>query len=174
MSCGDRLETICGGKKTSAVCVKFTDIVPPIGSSLYGEGCLDAEETTKDLYELVGKLLSATDTTGLSGFCLEIDTNDAGEITQREINIAILRKLCETSTPDTTQPDVDPSKILISSCDLNYGDLVDACGDDINSLCALLQVLLDQANKVTTLETRVTALEQKVTNLEQLIGDCCS
>lgn len=183
MACGDKIKDTCV-KKIPLRCIDAKGIVAPEISSLFEESCLDGFEIVEDIYELLDKLYTQLDTTDLDTFCLEFETNDDGEVTQKEVNKAILKAVCEIqdtlskqNTDDTggdTTNTVNPSSIDITKCSFEYGDLVDKCGGSIDGFCELIQVLINSANTVLTLQTQVTSLQSTVTNLETTLNDIVS
>lgn len=174
MSCGSKVSNFCGGNKYALRCVDAVGITPAEVSDLFGETCLDGFEVIQDLYSLIGTIYTYLDTTDFETYCVEFTPNENGEITQREVNLGLLKFVCEleqkipTESGSTT---VDPRDVDITVCEFDYGTLVDKCGAPIEDLCELLQALIDEVNTIDALETRVTTLESQVSTLETTVAD---
>jgi hypothetical protein len=176
MACNDKLSNNCGGTHMSAYCVEVLNIVLPKLSSLTSPKCLNAQETIKDIYEILKTIETSLDTTNLEKYCVSLETNDSGEITQREVNVGILEKICELETllnnlGTPTVSEVSPLAIQLEECELDYKSLVDNCGEQITNLCQLLQTLIDKADLITALTARVAVLESAQSDTESTIAD---
>lgn len=164
MGC-NKINNTCGGNKYALRCVDAEGITPPEVSPLYEQGCLSGYEVIEDIYDLLGKAVASLDTTKIDFSCVDIDTNEDGEITQREINKGLINYICKLPTTS----DIN-NGFNLGACNLDYGALVNICNDNIETLCELLQVLVNSANALNTAEATIGVLQAQALDFEARIA----
>lgn len=174
----NKLSNTCG-VMGYARCLWYDAALPEISQL---SECATVEDTIKELYGFVDKHAAALDTTDLNDYCNIIETNEEGEITQREVNVAVLKKLCELTESlegITGEGSLDMSKIDMSKCELSLTGLTDLCGEEITSFCQLIQTLVDKTisqqesidSLTTSLETLQSTVDTISSNLTTALAD---
>lgn len=131
----------CGDIKTNAHCVYVDKDVLSEGSDLREEDCVVVHETLSELYEWVEELKEAYKDIDTS--CLTVETNEEGEVTQRELNEAIIQKLCTT---ENTESDGGGHEDF---CDLDFKEKDKTiCTDDIKTNCEFFQYIIDRLDRI--------------------------
>lgn len=172
--CLEKLTSTC--VRNYATCVSYEGYIPEI-SDLSKAVCVSLDDTTEDIYKFIEKFHIALSTDTFDDYCIEFDTNDEGEITQREVNLGLILKVCELESLIEALgggESIDMSKLDLDSCDLNLTDFVDACGESITSVCGLLQALVDkvvsQQGEIDTLNATISNMQTDISNLETTIS----
>jgi polyhydroxyalkanoate synthesis regulator phasin len=73
MSCTGKIKNNC--RKVNSSCVSYENEVPEF-SDLYEEGCLSIEETTEDLYNLIGDIKEELDFESLRNGCITYPSDE--------------------------------------------------------------------------------------------------
>lgn len=142
-NCGNKIKHMCG-EKTYATCTYYELDVPAF-SSLVGDECITIEETTEDLYNLVGGIKSEIDLSALGQGCINYGVNPK---TVKSVLLKYEQEICELkSKVDYLENEAICDKIITDCVDLT--GIVDACNTPINTLGELLQYLLDNTTPQT-------------------------
>jgi hypothetical protein len=151
MSCRDKISNRCG-KRSSSVCVDYEGILR-VGTGLDPNDCLSVQDVIEDINDGIDELKANTDLSALTSQCIDFN-NGANPLTVSAAIIGLEQKLEEvmafigmkcddcSGSPDCT----DCPKIFsdnIACLNLDYGVLVDACGNQPANLQELLQIMLD-------------------------------
>ena len=174
MGCIEKLSSGC--VKNFAPCISYEKDLPSC-SKHKDANCVSLEDTTSEIYEYICNFKAALSTAGFdTEFCLTFETNSDGEITQREVNEAILQKVCELEIAVAALgggSEIDMNNLDFSSCEFNLGSFVDTCGEEINSVCDLLQALVDtivtQQSTIDTMNTTISSLQSQITSLDERV-----
>lgn len=137
--CGEKRTKSRCGTLTPAVCVKYEGEFPE-WSSLKDESCTSIEEVAEELYDKIGDVQETVELGNIDN-CINYDRETDGTV---KINTAVTKHaelLCELlGAGDPSGKDLSPD---ISRWGLNYGCLVDECGNPPTTLKQLLQLLIN-------------------------------
>lgn len=139
MNCHNRLKHTCGSTNY-ATCIQYESSVNT-DSELVNETCLDLEQTTQDIYNQLENL----DLSALGELCLSY-TTISGKNIVKNVLLKFEEKICELENRVEELETVDICNQSITSCNLDFGDLVDACGNQPTTLAETLQLILTQLN----------------------------
>lgn len=139
MNCHNRLKHTCGSTNY-ATCIQYESSVNT--DSQYDENdCLSIEETTQDIYNQLENL----DLSALGELCLEY-VQESGKNIVKNVLLKFEEKICELENRVEELETVNICNQSITSCNLDFGDLVDACGNQPTTLAETLQLILDNLN----------------------------
>ncbi len=139
-SCNSKIKHTCTGNLQYATCVQYELELPEF--SELGE-CVSIEETTEELYTLVGGIKDEIDLSDLGEQCLEY-TLEEGKIIVKNVLLKYEEELCslrERVLELETRP----------LCEMPLGDcidtlcLVDPCDNPITTWGQLIQILVNNA-----------------------------
>lgn len=136
-NCGNKVEMTCG-ETTYAQCAMYESDVNT-NSELIEADCKNLEETTQDIYNQ----LEDINLSELGENCLEYVSED-GRIKVKTVLLTYEQEICELKAKVGELETVAVCNLIITSCGLNFGDLVDECGDQPETLVEVLQLLLNQ------------------------------
>lgn len=129
-------------EKTNAVCVKYETDLPEW--SEINDCYVSLEDTTEELYDVVGDLKESLDSSNLKSECLDVKDKKQFEINQEFINA-----ICEIKD---TMLDRGGDFNL---CDLDYGDLLEEGPCDINrptTICEFAQFVLNTLKELKNVQ----------------------
>ena len=139
MNCHNKTKHTCSSVNYST-CIQYESSVNT--DSQYDENdCLSIEETTLDIYNQLENL----DLSALGELCLEY-TQASGKNIVKNVLLKFEEKICELENRVEELETVDICNQSITSCNLDFGDLVDACGNKPTTLAETLQLILDNLN----------------------------
>jgi hypothetical protein len=141
----NKIKNSCTGSKTYAACAQFEGDVNE-DSALVDETCLSLEETTQDLYDQVGAIKNNQDLSDLGNACLEYVEDEDGKIIVKNVLIKLEEEICSLKERINLLETVDVCNQNIVPCSLDFGDLVDTCGNQPTTLSETLQLILDSLN----------------------------
>lgn len=127
------------GSENYAICTHFEG-TPNTDSSLTENSCISVEEALQDIYDQVGNHLDLSE---LGQSCLEYVEED-GKLFVKNVLLKLEQEICDLKERVADLEDVDICNKDITSCELNFGDLVDACGNTPQTIAEVLQLLLNQ------------------------------
>jgi len=130
--------------ETFATCVRYELDVPTFSN--IKDKCKSIEDTTKDLYELVGEVKENIDLSDLGNKCLNY-TEVGGKKLVRSVLLKYEQEICDLK--DKVKNLESGSSICnksIEGCGINFGTLEDECGNPINTLGEALQAIVDKIN----------------------------
>lgn len=93
MGCGNKISDTCGGKKTTATCVKYEGEIPDY-SDLNECDCYTVEEVTEDIYTELGDVKEEIDLEGLESDCIDFTLTN-GKVLVKDAIFALTEKVCE-------------------------------------------------------------------------------
>ena len=135
----NRISHTCG-ERTYLICSEYEGSVNT-DSSLIEESCLNGQEVVQDIYNQLENL----DLSALGELCLEY-TQASGKNIVKNVLLKFEEKICELENRVEGLETVDICNQSITSCNLDFGDLVDACGNQPTTLAETLQLILDNLN----------------------------
>ena len=134
----NKIKHTCG-TKNYATCIEFETALPEFSELI---DCVNLEETTEELYNLT----SESQLSGLGESCLEYVETEEGKIIVKNVLLKFEEEICTLKERITDLETISICNQSITSCNLDFGDLVTACGDQPTTLKEVLQLLLDQQN----------------------------
>jgi hypothetical protein len=138
-NCGNKIKHTCA-EKNYATCVHY-ELEVPTFSSLVNQDCITIEETTEDLYEVVGGVKSEIELSALGDGCLAY-VQEGGKTIVKNVLLKYEEEICalkEKVAVLETQAICD--KVVTDCVDLS--GITDQCNSPVNTLGELLQYLLD-------------------------------
>ena len=135
----NRISHTCG-ERTYLICSEYEGSVNS-DSSLIEESCLNGQEVVQDIYNQLDNL----DLSALGDLCLSY-TTVGGKNIVKNVLLKFEEKICEMEEKITELETVNICNQSITSCNLDFGDLVDACGNQPTTLAETLQLILDTLN----------------------------
>ena len=143
MTCFKKTKYTCGDT-TYATCVKYEKTLPEF--TKITDECYTIEETTEDLYEIVGEVISEIDLSAL-GQCAEIDYLDENtKIIVKNVLLKYEEEICTLKTKVAELESTAICDLPIAGCNFSLGTLADACDNPPQTFGELLQVLINQHN----------------------------
>lgn len=139
MNCNNNIKHTCSSTNY-ATCINFEGSVNT-DSELVNETCLDLEQTTQDIYNQLDNL----DLSDLGELCLSYTTVEGKNIV-KNVLLKFEEKICELSEKVNLLETTDICNKSIVPCSLDFGDLVDTCGNQPTTLSETLQLILDNLN----------------------------
>jgi hypothetical protein len=138
-NCNNKIKNTCGDIKP-LTCTEFEGDVNS-QSNLIGESCISGEEAIQDLYNQIEQL----DLSELGSLCLDYVQED-GKNVVKNVLLKFEEKICELETKIEELETTDICNKLITDCNLDFGVLVDDCGEVPTTLAETLQLILNQIN----------------------------
>lgn len=123
-----------------ATCIAYETILPEFSEL---EGCVSIEDTTTELYTLVGDIKDETDLSALGELCLSY-TMVEGKLIVKNALLKFEEKICELETQIENLQNLNICNVSISECGLDFNGLVTECGETPQTLIEVLQLLLNQ------------------------------
>lgn len=120
--------------KYYATCVYYELDLPEISQL---QDCVTLEETTQELYSFIEELKSELDFSQLETNC-----GDLTELSLKEILVAQQNKICELEQELGEQPNLLDTPL--TDCDIDLQGLVDVCGEQPETVCDLLKIIVNQ------------------------------
>ena len=140
-SCHSKIRHTCG-TKNFASCIDYQTELPEFSEL----ECPSVEETTEELYNLVGEIKEETDLSELGEKCLEYLLDENDKIIVKNVLLKFEEKICELEEKVDLLETTDICNKSIVPCSLDFGDLVDTCGNQPTTLSEALQLILDNLN----------------------------
>lgn len=137
--CNQKIKATCGATNF-ATCIYYESEVNT-DSELDENSCLTIEETTQDIYNQLENL----DLSALGELCLEY-VQVSGKNIVKNVLLKHEEKICELEARVLELETTDICNKVITACNLDFGDLVTACGDQPTTLAEVLQIILTQLN----------------------------
>jgi hypothetical protein len=138
-NCGNKIKHMCG-EKTYATCTYY-ELEVPAFSELLDQDCITIEETTADLYEVVGGVKSEIDLSSLGNDCLTY-VQEEGQNIVKNVLLKYEQEICDLKSKVSYLENEAICDKIITDC-VDLSGIVDACEQPINTLGELLQYLLD-------------------------------
>ena len=141
--CGNKINQTCGSTTYSS-CTNFEG-TPNIQSVLYEETCLDQEVVDQDQYNQLGEIKNQIDLTELGESCL-VYVLEEGKVVVKNVLAKFEEEICTLKTKINMLETESICNKNIASCDFDFGNLVDACGNQPLTLARTIQLILDTLN----------------------------
>ncbi len=135
-NCGSKIKHTCA-EKNYATCIYYELEVPDF-SSLVGEDCITLEETTEDMYTLIGDIKSEIDLSALGQDCI---THGVNPKTVKNVLLKYEQEICDLKDRVNTLETTAICDMNITECGLTLPD--NPCGGTFSTLGELLGYLLD-------------------------------
>lgn len=129
------------GSITPATCVKYETNLPTFSEI---ENCPSIEETTAEIYTLIGQIKADLDLTELGEDCLTY-TQVGGKIPVKNVLLKIEEKVCQLQEEITLLKTTDIFNRSLTGSGLNLSCLTDACNDTVTTYGELFQALITKA-----------------------------
>lgn len=139
-NCKDKITSTCG-KKVNAKCVDYEGTFHD-ESELTTCDYPSVEDVIEDINVTLNEITAALDTSGLGDSCITYTEVD-GKITIKEALLRLEEKVCALSSAIDTSGCPPVFSQDITCVGLDYGCLVDPCGNPITNLKDLLQALIN-------------------------------
>ena len=136
----NKIKHTCGSGRNFAVCIE-TEGEVNTDSTLVGETCTNLQENLDDIYNQLDNL----DLSELGELCLEY-VQFSGKNIVKNVLLKHEEKICELQARVEELETTDICNKIITACNLDFGDLVDACGNQPTTLAETLQLILDTLN----------------------------
>ena len=141
-NCNNRVKQTCG-TTNYATCISYETELPPFSEL---DDCVDLDQTTTELYSLVGEIKEETDLSELGNKCLEYIETDEGKIVVKNVLLKFEEKICELEEKINILETTAVCDLNISSCNIDWGTLTDQCGEQPQTLAQAIQLLANQHN----------------------------
>ena len=141
-SCQSKVKHTCTGSIQYALCTSYEGILPEFSEL----ECPSIEETTEELYNLVGEIKEETDLSELGERCLEYLLDENDKIVVKNVLLKFVEEICNLKEKVNLLETTDICNKSIVPCSLDFGDLVDTCGNQPITLAETLQLILDNLN----------------------------
>ena len=140
-NCSNKIKSTCGST-TYATCTTFEGTLPDFSELT---DCVDLDQTTTELYSLVGEIKEETDLSELGNKCLEYVETDEGKIVVKNVLLKFEEKICELEEKINILETTDICNKSLASCNLDLSclDLL-PCDTPINTLGDLLQSMINK------------------------------
>ena len=139
MNCHNKIKHTCSSTNYST-CIQ-TEGEVNTDSELFEVECMNLQENLDDIYNQLGNL----DLSALGELCLSYVQENNKNIV-KNVLLKFEEKICELENRVEELETVDICNQSITSCNLDFGDLVDACGNQPTTLAETLQLILDNLN----------------------------
>jgi hypothetical protein len=137
-SCGSSIKHTCSGNLQYATCVQYELPLPEF--SELGD-CVSIEETTEELYNLIGEIKEETDLSELANECLEYVLEE-GKVIVKNVLLKHEQEICELKEKVEQLENRQLCEIPISSCNINLDCLTLPCDQSIATLEDLLNAMI--------------------------------
>lgn len=141
-NCKDKIVSTCG-KRSNAKCVDYEGTFHN-DSDLETCDYPNVEDVIEDINVTLNEITAAIDTSGLGDSCIDYTEVD-GKITIKEALLRLEEKICSLSEAVGTGGCPPVFTEDISCLNLDFGCLVDPCGNQITNLKDLLQALINKS-----------------------------
>ena len=141
-SCQSKVKHTCTGSIQYALCTSYETDLPEFSEL----ECPSIEETTEELYNLVGEIKEQTDLSELGEKCLEYLLDENDKIVVKNVLLKFEEEICNLKEKVNLLETTDICNKSIVPCSLDFGDLVDTCGNQPITLAETLQLILDNLN----------------------------
>lgn len=138
-NCNNKISHTCG-TRTLASCADFEGTVN-IDSEFGENDCISVEDALGDIYNQLDNL----DLSSLGELCLSY-TTVGGKNIVKNVLLKFEEKICELEGKVQELETTDICSKSIVPCSLEFGTLLDACGDQPTTLGETLQVILTKLN----------------------------
>ena len=142
MNCHNKIKHTCSSTNY-ATCISYETELPPFSEL---EDCVDLDQTTTELYSLVGEIKEETDLSELGNKCLTYLTDENDKIVVKNVLLKFEEKICELEEKVNTLETTAVCDLNISSCNIDWGTLTDQCGEQPQTLAQAIQLLANQHN----------------------------
>jgi hypothetical protein len=144
-NCNNKIKNTCGGR-TFAGCVDYEGDLPEfttVGS------CPTIEETTEEIYKEVDEIRTATNLSGLGELCLSYTLVD-GKVIVKNALAKFEQEICSLKQQILILQTTSICNTSIVPCNLEWGDLVNECGLQPQTLGQTLQLLINNTTQTTS------------------------
>lgn len=143
-NCGNKIKHTCA-EKNYATCVYY-ELEIPTFSDLVDEDCVTLEDTTEDMYDLIGDVKSEIDLSALGQDCISYGINPK---TVKSVLLKHEEEICNLKDRVNILETTAICDIIITNCGLDLSGLNNNCSSPIITLADLLGYLLDNTTPPT-------------------------
>ena len=129
-SCQSKVKHTCTGSIQYALCTSYEGILPEFSEL----ECPSIEETTEELYNLVGEIKEETDLSELGEKCLEYLLDENDKIVVKNVLLKFEEEICNLKEELELVKNRQICDIPITECLPNLDCLTDACDNNITTL----------------------------------------
>ena len=144
-NCNQSIKYTCTGNTNYATCIEFEGEVNS-NSEYTSDDCLSVEETTQDQYNQLENIWDEIDLSELGEQCLDYLTNEEDKIVVKNVLLKFEEEICQLKEKINTLENTAVCDLDISQCDIEWGNLTDACGEQPQTLKEAIQLLVNQHN----------------------------
>ena len=131
------------GCETAFATCLVTEVTPNPQSSLVNEQCIDQEQFNEDVYGQLEAIQTNSDLTELIEQCLDY-VLVGGKLFVKNALLKQGEEICALKEEIEILKTTAICATSIQDCNFTFGDLVDSCGDQPQTLGDLLQILINQ------------------------------
>lgn len=144
-NCGNKIKHTCA-EKNYATCVYY-ELPIPTFSELHGEDCTTLEETTEDIYNILGDILGDIDVSALGENCINYNIGRGQVLKIKDVVLQLEQEICDLKDRVNVLETTAICDINITDCGLNLPN--NPCGGSFTTLGELLGYLLDNTTPLT-------------------------
>lgn len=133
------------GSTMKAACVDYETELPEFSGI---SDCADIEQTTTELYELVGDIREQIDLSELGEQCLDYVLDEDDKIVVKNVLLAYETEICALKERVETLENTAFCDMSLEACGLDFECLTDACSGEITTVKELLQALITKSCEV--------------------------
>ena len=138
-SCQSKVKHTCTGSIQYALCTQYETDLPEFSEL----ECPSIEETTEELYNLVGEIKEETDLSELGERCLEYLLDENDKIVVKNVLLKFEEKICELEQKINELINRPLCEQPLGDC-IDTKCLVDSCENPISTWGQLVQILIDR------------------------------
>jgi hypothetical protein len=137
-SCGSKIKHTCTGNLQYSTCVQYELELPSF--SELGE-CVSIEETTEELYNLVGEIKEETDLSELGNECLDYVLEE-GKVIVKNVLLKHEQEICLLKNRVTELEERQLCDFNISECGIDVSCLALPCDQSIATVADLFNAMI--------------------------------
>jgi hypothetical protein len=138
----NKIKYTCSGEVQYAPCVKYEGLVNT-QSPLKEEDCLNLDQTTSDIYTQIEDILNDLNLTSLGNNCLNY-TLEESKLKIKNVLLKYEEEICNLKEEVDTLKTIAVCDLDITSCNLEFNGLVDACGETPTKLGEVLNLIFSK------------------------------
>lgn len=132
------------GDPNYATCITYEKELPDF--TKIEDDCYTIDETTEDQYLILGDIKNEIYLSDLGKKCLSYVLDENDKIIVKNVLLKYEEEICNLKQEVSTLKTTSICNTSIESCNLDFGDLVDGCGEKPKTLKETLQLILNTIN----------------------------
>lgn len=133
------------GDPNYATCVTYEKELPDF--TKITDNCYTIEETTEDQYLILGDIKEEIDLSELGEQCLSYVLDENDKIVVKNVLLKYEEEICLLKQEVSDLKTTSICSTSIEPCNLDFGDLVNECGEKPKTMKETLQLILDKLNE---------------------------